>query len=145
MDPARAKELALRLDITVEDPDALYDVPCDVFSPNAVGGTINEHTIPRLRCRIVAGGANNQLESLEDAERLRARDILYAPDYVINVGGAMGVLGMELSGWSRARAEQEVAESVRRALGQVFDLAVAEGITTEAAARRIAEARLSAA
>src|ERR671934_2602544 len=59
LDPARAKELALRLDITVEDPDALYDVSCDVFSPNAVGGVINQHTIPRLRCRIVAGGGHN--------------------------------------------------------------------------------------
>ena len=73
IDPGRAKELADRLDITVEDPDALYDVDCDVFSPNAVGGVLNEHTIARLRCRIVAGGANNQLASADDGRRLLER------------------------------------------------------------------------
>ena len=73
IDPGRAKELADRLDITLEDPDALYEVDCDVFSPNAVGGVLSEHTIPRLRCRIVAGGANNQLATPADGRRLLER------------------------------------------------------------------------
>jgi leucine dehydrogenase len=122
--------------------ESVYETDCDIFVPCALGGILNPRTIPHLKCRAVAGGANNQLSSPEDAERLRARGILYAPDYVINVGGAMAVPGIEALGWSQAQAEKEVVESVRRALRRVFELAAAEGITTEAAARRIAEERL---
>ena len=123
--------------------EAVYTTECDIFAPCALGGVLNAKTIPHLKCRVVAGGANNQLASPEDAESLRARGILYAPDYVINVGGAMAILGLETQGWTQERAEKEVAESVRRALRQVFQLAATEGITTEAAARHIAEERLS--
>jgi leucine dehydrogenase len=124
-------------------PEAVYAADCDVFAPCALGGILDASTIPQLRCRAVVGGANNQLAGPEDAERLRARRILYAPDYVANVGGAMAILGLETQGWTREQAEREVAESVRRALHQVFGLAAEEGITTEAAARRMAERRLS--
>jgi leucine dehydrogenase len=124
--------------------ETVYMTECDIFAPCALGGVLNANTIPQLKCRAVAGGANNQLASPEDAESLRARGILYAPDYVVNVGGAMALLGLETQGWTQERAEKEVAESVRRALGQIFELAATEGITTEAAARRIAEERLSA-
>jgi leucine dehydrogenase len=123
-------------------PEALYATACDVFSPNALGGVLNAATIAQLRCRIVAGGANNQLAGPDDAERLRARGILYAPDYVINMGGALGITGMETLHWSRAEAERRVTENVRTTLEQVFALAAREGITTEAAARRVAEERL---
>jgi leucine dehydrogenase len=87
------------------DPEAIYDVECDIFSPNALGGTLNERTIPRLRCRIVAGGANNQLQDEHaDALRLHERGILYAPDYVINAGGLINVAA-ELEGeYDRERA-----------------------------------------
>jgi len=124
--------------------DTVYITGCDIFAPCALGGVLNANTIPQLKCRAVAGGANNQLAGPEDAESLRARDILYAPDYVINVGGAMAILGLETLGWTQERAEKEVAESVRRALQQIFELAATEGITTETAARHIAEERLSA-
>ena len=97
-----------------------------------------------MQCRAVAGGANNQLGVPEDAERLRARGILYAPDYVINVGGAMGGIGIETMGWSYAQAEKEVVESIQRTLRQIFGTATAQGITTEAAARSMAEERLRA-
>jgi leucine dehydrogenase len=123
--------------------EAVYAWECDVFSPCALGGVLDARTIPDLRCKIVAGGANNQLSSPEDADRLHARGILYAPDYVVNVGGAMGILGLETLDWSPQQAEEEVAESVRTALRRVFDLAEKEGITTEAAARRIAKERLA--
>jgi leucine dehydrogenase len=124
--------------------ETVYTTECDIFAPCALGGVLNADTIPQLKCRAVAGGANNQLASPEDAESLRARGILYAPDYVVNVGGAMAILGLETLGWTQERAEKEVTESVRRALGQIFELAATEGITTEAAARHIAEERLSA-
>ena len=66
----------------------VYDTECDVYAPCAVGATLNADTIPRLRCRIVAGSANNQLGEEADAVRLHERGILYAPDYVVNAGGA---------------------------------------------------------
>lgn len=136
----------LRDDVGLEliPNELVYRTECDVFAPCALGGVLNADTIPELKCRVVAGGANNQLAGPEDAERLRARGILYAPDYVVNVGGALGITGMELSGWSRSEAEQQVISSVRDALLKIFALTAAEGITTEAAARRIAEERLSA-
>jgi leucine dehydrogenase len=123
--------------------EAVYATECDIFAPCALGGVLNANTIPQLKCRAVAGGANNQLAGLEDAESLRARGVLYAPDYVINVGGAMALLGLETQGWTQDRAEKEVTESVQRALRQIFELAATEDITTEAAARHIAEERLS--
>ena len=122
--------------------EEVYGTECDVFSPCALGGVLNEDSIPTLRCVAVAGGANNQLEDVEDARRLQARGILYAPDYVVNVGGAMAILGMETLGWNRDRAEKEVSVNVKRALQQVFQLAAEKDMDTEAAAEHIADERL---
>jgi len=121
----------------------VYDTVCDIFAPCALGGILNEVTIPRLRCRVIAGAANNQLATLEDAERLRARGILYLPDFVINIGGALAIHGMEALGWSRSKAEAHV-RSVKQTLRTIFRRAAADGVTTEAAARHIAEERLAA-
>lgn len=125
------------------EEDEVREARCDVFAPCALGGILNAETISALKCRMVVGGANNQLADARDADRLRERGILYAPDYVVNVGGAMAIIGMENLGWSPDRARREVVESVRRALKRVFDLAEKEGISTEAAAVRIAEERLT--
>jgi glutamate dehydrogenase/leucine dehydrogenase len=118
---------------------------CDIFSPCALGGVLNEDTIPLLDCKAIVGGANNQLAVPEDEHRLRERGILYAPDYVVNVGGAMAGLAMETRGLTREVAEREVVESVSRVLKHIFERAESDGITTGLAARRIAEERLSAA
>jgi leucine dehydrogenase len=123
--------------------DIVYQTGCDFFAPCALGGILNPNTIPQLKCRAVAGGANNQLSTPQNAERLREKGILYAPDYVIDVGDAMAVPGLEILGWSRQKAETEAADTVRRALRGVLEQAVAEGIATELAARRIAEDHLS--
>jgi len=120
----------------------VYTADCDVFSPCALGGILNEETISGLRCRIVAGGANNQLRDPADAGRLRTRNILYAPDFVVNVGGAMAILGMETLGWDHDQAEQEVSSKVRQALRRVFALAAEKDMTTEEAAEHIADERL---
>jgi leucine dehydrogenase len=125
--------------------EAVYASPCDIFAPCALGGVLNAHTIPSLRCRAVAGGANNQLEAAQDAERLRARGILYAPDYVINAGGAIAGTGIETFGWTHTQAETQVAQNIQLALRRVFQTAAAEGVTTAAAARRLADERLQAA
>jgi leucine dehydrogenase len=116
---------------------------CDIYAPCALGGVLNENTIPQLKCRAVVGGANNQLATPEAAEKLMARGILYAPDYVVNVGGALAIPGIELQGWSQNEAKKRVSESVREALFRIFLASQDEGITTDAAARSIAEDNLA--
>jgi leucine dehydrogenase len=121
--------------------DAALELECDVYAPCAVGATLNAASIPRLRCRVVAGGANNQLATAEDAELLRAADILYAPDYVINGGGALHGIGLERLGWDEERLEREVA-GIGATLTRIYEQADAEGITTNEAAERLAAERL---
>jgi len=123
--------------------ESVYGTECDIFSPCALGGILNATTIPQFKCKAVAGGANNQFARPEDVELLRKRGILYAPDYVINAGGAIGIPGIEALGWSRERAEKEVTGSIRRALRRIFEMSDSEGITTDVAARRLAEENLS--
>lgn len=96
-----------------------------------------------IKVILSAGGANNQLAHPEDSERLRSRGIIYAPDYVVNVGGAMAIPGIEDLGWSQAEAEERVIESVRQALERIFEVAVKENMTTDEAARRIADEHMS--
>ena len=104
---------------------------------------LNSKTIPQLKCRVVAGGANNQLAEPEDAERLKDRGILYAPDYVINVGGAMFLIGMETQNLSQEHMENEITGGIQNVLKQIFELSKNKEITTEAAARQVAKTRLS--
>jgi leucine dehydrogenase len=124
--------------------DAVYDADCDVYAPCALGATLNAGTIAKLRCRIVAGSANNQLEEPADAERLRAREILYAPDYVINAGGAIALFGLEHEGWQQSQLDASLAR-VGETLREIYESADADGTTTAEAADRLAAARISAA
>ena len=116
---------------------------CDVYSPCAVGGTLNAQTIPGLRCRIVAGSANNQLATPEDAQRLHDRGILYAPDYAVNAGGVIQLLGLEDHGWDEAELELNLA-TIGDTLRQLFLDADEAGITPAAAAGRLAAQRIAA-
>jgi len=137
VDDGRARRLASDVGATVVAPDAVYTHPCDVFAPCAVGATVNADTIPRLACRIVAGSANNQLGEAADADRLHARGILYAPDYVINGGGAAALPSL-----SAGAAEAEVLERVRAIGGRldaIFDEARTRGESPAATARRMVE------
>jgi leucine dehydrogenase len=124
--------------------DAALALECDVYAPCALGATLDADSIPRLRCRVVAGAANNQLATPEDGERLRAAGILYAPDYLINSGGALHGIGLERLGWDAERLEREV-EGIGTTLAGIFASAEAEGISTEQAAERLAAERLAAA
>jgi leucine dehydrogenase len=117
---------------------------CDVYSPCAVGGVLNEHTIPRLHCRAIAGCANNQLAEPADADRLHAAGILYAPDYVANAGGVLQLVGLEDLDWNEEELEQHLAE-IGDTLRQLFRDAEERGITPEAAAARLAADRVAAA
>jgi leucine dehydrogenase len=91
IDSARAQRLAGEVGGNVVDPDAIMTLEADVLSPNALGAILTEQSIAALRVPIVAGGANNQLATPQDGERIFERDILYAPDYVINAGGIINV------------------------------------------------------
>jgi len=125
-------------------PDNVYETPCDIFVPCAVGAILNKETIPRLRCRAVAGAANNQLGTSEDAMRLQERNILYAPDFVANSGGAIAIIGMEVRNWSHEEAEERLVHVIKNNLSQTFEMAEAEGCSTDEAAKRIAEKRVDA-
>jgi leucine dehydrogenase len=124
------------------EPEALIEATCDVFSPCALGGVLSVDSVPRLRCRAVAGGANNQLADESVAEALARRGILYAPDFIANSGGACSGIRMEADGWSRERAERDVEERVALSLRAVFSLARERRLTTDAAGREIARHRL---
>ena len=91
IDEDKAKKLAQRSGGEVVSPDEILTLEADVLSPCALGAILDEETIPRLKAPVVAGAANNQLATPEDGERLHARKILYAPDYVINAGGIINV------------------------------------------------------
>jgi leucine dehydrogenase len=106
--PDRASALAAELDARVIAPERVYGTECDIFAPCAIGGVLNERSVEQLRCRIAAGSANNQLEKDSDAELLHRRGILYAPDFVINAGGAIAHGSMEVLGWTEAQATARV-------------------------------------
>lgn len=135
-DRARIDEIVARHDAEAVSPGQIYDVDCDVFAPCALGGVLNDDTVARLRCRIVAGAANNQLAHPAIAEALRARNILYAPDYVINAGGvifaALSYLG---------DSEFQILKKIKRipiTLTRVLDLAERKRVTAEEAAEGLA-------
>jgi leucine dehydrogenase len=141
IDPNRAGEVAARVGGTTVQADEISQIECDVYAPCAVGGVLSTDTVERLRCRIVAGSANNQLADPEAAELLRARGILYAPDYVINGGGAIALVGLEQLGWTAA--ELDIAlERIGLTLLQIYERADEVGVTTAAAADVLADERL---
>ncbi|MBI2877591.1 MAG: leucine dehydrogenase, partial [Candidatus Tectomicrobia bacterium] len=115
-------------------------VPCDVFSPCALGGILNDDTIPQLRCKIVAGSANNQLLEERDGIALSKRGILYAPDYVINSGGLINVAD-ELEGYNRSRA-MKTASKIYDSVARVIAISKRDRIPTHVAADRMAEERI---
>jgi leucine dehydrogenase len=127
---------------TVVPAGAALTTECDVYSPCAVGGTLSADSIAGLRCRIVAGSANNQLATPEDAQRLHDRDILYAPDYVINAGGVIQLLGFEDHGWDDTELDRNLA-AIGDTLRQLFADAQDAGITPAAAAERLAAERIA--
>jgi leucine dehydrogenase len=115
---------------------------CDVFAPCAVGGVLNAETVPQLRCRIVAGSANNQLAEPADARRLQDAGILYAPDYVINAGGVIQLVGIV----DRRLDDDELEASfaaVGDTLRQIYREADAAGSTPAEAAERLAATRIA--
>lgn len=144
IDQAALDDVAARTGATIVKTDDIYDVDADIFSPNALGAIINKATLPRLKARIVAGGANNQLASPDMDGALKERGILYAPDYVINGGGIINVAA-EISGdYSRDWVMGKL-DVLIDTLGELLDEALSNDQPTNVVAERIARARISAA
>ena len=140
----RVERLYDELDVEVVAPASVLEVLCDVIAPCAMGGVLTPGTIARLRCRVVAGAANNPLSSAVDAELLRERDILYAPDFVINAGGAIHLIGYETLHWSPEQVAAAV-HAIGDTLVEIYERAAKEHVSTEVAAEQLAYARLGGA
>ncbi len=125
--------------------NSIYDMEVDVFAPCALGGGINDETLPRLKAKVVAGAANNQLAEARHGDVLRSMNILYAPDYVINAGGLISVYYEHLARKEgRAYDREQVLKHVEKidaTSESIFKRADQEGISTATAADRIAEQR----
>ncbi len=115
-------------------------VDCDIYSPCALGAGLNEMTIPQLNCQAIVGSANNQLATDADGDRIAERGIVYAPDFVVNAGGLINVYD-ELLGYSKMRALHRV-DGIFEATKTILEMSKREAITPNAAAVKVAEARL---
>ena len=123
--------------------DEIYEVEADIFCPCALGAILNDDTIPKLKVKAVCGSANNQFEDEEKhSKMLEERGILYAPDFIVNSGGVINVAD-ELSGYNRERALEKAAD-IYNQIGQVFEIAKRDNITTARAADILAEERMAA-
>ena len=137
VDRARAERLAGELGAAVAAPEDVLTLDVDVVSPNALGAVLTQASIPALKARVVAGGANNQLATAADGQRLHDAGVLYAPDYVINAGGIINV-GLEYLGHGdEAEVLARIAQIPAR-LEQVWDEAAATGDPVAQVADRIA-------
>jgi leucine dehydrogenase len=122
--------------------DEIYDVAADVYSPCALGGTVNEQTLPRLKAKIICGAANNQLANNAIGDEVEKRGILYAPDYAVNAGGVMNV-SLEIDGYNRERA-MRMMRTIYHNLARIYEISERDRIPTYKAADRLAEERISA-
>lgn len=141
IDPDATARAEAKCGVEVVGSGEIFKVDCDIFAPCALGAVLNDEVIPQLRCKVVAGGANNQLDRQEDhAAMLEERGILYAPDFVLNAGGLINVY-TELNGYSRERA-MHMTRGIYTNVLRIFELAKSEGIPPSEAADLVAEQRI---
>lgn len=140
----RVQKIVGEFGATAVPPEQIHAAECDIYAPCALGAVINDETIPELKCKIVAGSANNQLAEPRHGAELHRRGILYAPDFIINGGGVINV-AYELSsgGYDRERAFAHVATIYDR-LQRVFAISQEQDIPTYQAADMLAEQRIGA-
>ncbi|MFZ3229252.1 MAG: Glu/Leu/Phe/Val dehydrogenase dimerization domain-containing protein [Pseudobdellovibrio sp.] len=141
IDQARVKLHHDKYGVEVVSPDQILFTDCDIQAPCAMGAIVNDQTITKLKCKAIAGGANNQLAQAKHGDQLRELGILYAPDYVVNAGGLMNVF-VELEGYAPDRAfdkTKKVYDNVKK----VFEIAKRDNIATNIAADKLAEERIA--
>jgi leucine dehydrogenase len=139
----RKRQIASELGASWTTPERALEAEVDVLAPCALGGLFDDETVPRLRCRIIAGAANNQLAEDHIADLLAARGILWAPDFVVNAGGIINI-AEELERYDPAAARRRV-RGIADTLRQIFDDAEAVGATPLTAAMELARRRVAAA
>ena len=139
----RLKQVADKYKAEVVSADKMFDLDIDVYAPCALGATVNDTTLSKLKCKIICGAANNQLadENIH-GEAVGKKGILYAPDFVVNAGGIINVY-YELDGYNRERALAH-AEKIYDTTYNLFQLAKAEKIATYKAANKLGEQRIEA-
>jgi leucine dehydrogenase len=142
IDAERVKAVVSEFGARAVSPDEIYGVQADIFAPCALGGIINDKTIPQLKVEVVSGAANNVLLEERHGEVLDQKGILYAPDYVANAGGVI-IVYSELAGWSSARAFRK-ADEIYDTVLKVFKIAKTDKVPTYVAADRLAEQRIAA-
>ncbi len=139
----RVKDAVTKYKAEAVAADKMFDLDIDIYAPCALGATLNDDTLGRLKCKVICGAANNQLaEEKKHGEMVLAKGMLYAPDFVVNAGGIINVF-YELEGYNRERALAH-AEKIYDTTWNIFQIAKTEKIPTYAAANRIAEARIAA-
>jgi len=143
IDGDRVQRVVEDFDATAVDAEGIYDVDADIFAPCALGAVVNDDTLERLSVEVVAGAANNVLALSHHGQALHERNILYAPDYVINAGGLINVYG-EMNDWATERSKRKAAD-IYRTLLRIFEHAEAEDLPTNEAADAVAEQRVLAA
>lgn len=139
----RLKQLADKFKATVVKAEEMFDLDIDIYAPCALGATVNDETLSKLKCKIICGAANNQLkDETKHGEMVRSKGILYAPDFVVNAGGIINVY-YELEGYNRERALKH-AETIYNNTWNVIQTAKNQNIPTYIAANRLAEERIAA-
>jgi len=140
IDSERVQKIVAQYKVLSTSPDQILFADCDILAPCALGAVINDQTLPKIKAKIVCGGANNQLAESRHGDHLAEVGILYAPDYVVNAGGLMNVF-VELEGYSPDRAFEKT-RCVYDNLSRVFAVAKRDKLGTHKAADRMAEERI---
>lgn len=141
IDQQRVKNHVEKYGVESVSPEQILFTDCDILAPCALGAVVNDQTIKQLKCKVVCGGANNQLAEPKHGDQLRELGILYAPDYVVNAGGLMNVF-VELEGYSSDRAFDKTRKVYDNVMN-VFRIAKRDGVGTHVAADRLAEERIA--
>ena len=142
VDQSKVERVVRESGATAVAADKILSVNADILAPCALGGIINDQTIPHLRVEVIAGGANNQLLEARHGDELQRRRILYAPDYAANAAGVINGCCREMLGWDEERTKAKV-DAISDTLLNIFEMAEKEGIATYKAADRLAEDRLA--
>jgi leucine dehydrogenase len=142
VDSARAQRVVTEYGAATVAPENIYSAEADIFAPCALGGILNDQTIPQLRAQLVVGGANNQLLEPRHGDLMEQRGLLYAPDYAANAGGVINGCCQEMLGWDASRTLAKI-DAIYDTLLKIFQMSREEGIPTYQAADRLAEERLA--
>ncbi len=142
IDPEKVEAMVAKYGVDKVDPDAIYDMECDIFCPCALGAIISDETMGRLKCKIICGSANNQLREERHGKLLEQKGMVYAPDYIANAGGTIyDTDRLGVGGVSHERGKEKVSR-IYHNMERVFEIADRDGISTYLAADRMAEERI---